>query len=124
MPTVLVVDASGDFKHLAYPLRAAGFRVCLLGTIEAFPVSELSAAVVVRFQSEIDSARETCLEIRRVAPEVPLMVISPRTDPAIKAWLLDLGADDYLEEPFAHEELIARLRSIIRRQSRANGASV
>jgi DNA-binding response OmpR family regulator len=45
---------------------------------------------------------------------MPLVVLSPRTDIETKILLFEMGADDYVEEPFAVDELIARLRSIIR----------
>lgn len=45
----------------------------------------------------------------------PIIVISARSDDADKVAALDAGADDYLTKPFSVEELLARLRSILRR---------
>lgn len=127
MHTILVVNASDLIRHLSPPLLAAGFRLQLLDTRKqyAFQFSDPPSAVVLWFQTEAQVAQEVCIEIRRLAPEMPLIVMSPKTDVATKVRLLDLGADDYLEEPFATEELIARLRSIIRsRRPYANSASI
>jgi DNA-binding response OmpR family regulator len=80
---------------------------------------------MIRFQDEPTSAENTCLEIRKSDPQIPIMIISPRTEPSTKVRLLELGADDYLGEPFEVEELVAKLRSIIRRgKFRANTVGV
>ena len=47
---------------------------------------------------------------------VPIVVLSGRTDPQEKVQALDAGADDYVTKPFAMEELLARLRAVIRRR--------
>ncbi|MGV9265342.1 response regulator [Kitasatospora sp. NPDC003701] len=46
---------------------------------------------------------------------VPIIVLSGRTDAADKVGALDAGADDYLTKPFLMEELLARLRAVLRR---------
>ena len=51
---------------------------------------------------------------------VPIIVISARSDDADKIEALDAGADDYLTKPFSVEELLARLRVTIRRLSLMN----
>ena len=51
---------------------------------------------------------------------MPIIVISARSDDTDKIEALDAGADDYLTKPFSVEELLARLRVIIRRLSLAN----
>ena len=51
---------------------------------------------------------------------VPIVVLSGRADPQEKIHALDAGADDYVTKPFAMEELLARLRAVIRRHQHAN----
>jgi two-component system KDP operon response regulator KdpE len=51
--------------------------------------------------------------------QVPILVISGRTDSADKVRALDLGADDYVTKPFAAEELLARIRALTRRSPAA-----
>ena len=126
MQTILAVNASKVISHLSQPLLAAGFRVCFANTLNATILhsSGPHSAIVIRFYDASKSAEDIC-QIRQIVPQMPLMVISPRTDLSTKVRILDLGADDYLEEPFASEELIARLRCIIRRgTARANSAGV
>ncbi|TKA01212.1 response regulator transcription factor [Actinacidiphila oryziradicis] len=55
----------------------------------------------------------------RAWTSVPVIVLSGRSDPAEKVAALDAGADDYLTKPFLMEELLARLRAVLRRPARA-----
>jgi two-component system, OmpR family, KDP operon response regulator KdpE len=56
-------------------------------------------------------------EVRRFAP-VPILVLSARTMEADKIAALDAGADDYVAKPFSTPELLARVRALLRRNSR------
>ena len=58
----------------------------------------------------------------RVWSEIPIIVLSARTDEADKVEALDAGADDYLTKPFGAAELLARVRSQLRRRTVMVGA--
>lgn len=58
---------------------------------------------------------EVIRTLRITKVETPIMVLSSATDVEAKVRALDLGADDYLAKPFHKDELIARIRSIVRR---------
>lgn len=60
---------------------------------------------------------EVCRRLRRWS-QVPIIVLSGRDRPGDKVRALDLGADDYLTKPFSVEELLARIRAILRRVGR------
>lgn len=60
---------------------------------------------------------EVCSRIRSESL-VPILMLSVRGEGGDKAKALDLGADDYMTKPFSEQELLARIRSIIRRSSR------
>jgi two-component system KDP operon response regulator KdpE len=57
-----------------------------------------------------------CERLRRHS-SVPILVLSVREDESDKVAALDLGADDYLTKPFGIEELMARVRALLRRMT-------
>jgi two-component system KDP operon response regulator KdpE len=59
--------------------------------------------------------------IRTRHPELPVVVLSSRTDEGGKVEALDLGADDYITKPFGMAELLARLRAALRHQLAVQG---
>lgn len=59
---------------------------------------------------------EVCERLRRSKRNAPILVLSVVADPSSKARLLNTGADDYLSKPFSCEELVARVRALLRRR--------
>lgn len=59
---------------------------------------------------------EVCRRIREGGSNVPILMLTAKDEVADKVRGLDLGADDYLIKPFALEELLARIRSLMRRR--------
>src|SRR3989442_5605033 len=66
---------------------------------------------------------EVCrrLRINPTTQDVPILLLTTRDEPRDKVLGLETGADDYLTKPFSFEELVARIRAILRRQRRASG---
>jgi two-component system, OmpR family, response regulator MprA len=58
---------------------------------------------------------ETCRRLRRSGSRVPVLMLTARESVGDRVAGLDAGADDYLVKPFALEELLARLRALLRR---------
>jgi two-component system, OmpR family, KDP operon response regulator KdpE len=58
--------------------------------------------------------------IRQRQADVPVIVLSSRSDEAGKVAALDLGADDYVTKPFGMDELLARMRAALRHQPQAH----
>ncbi|MFD8032732.1 winged helix-turn-helix domain-containing protein [Streptomyces sp. NPDC059717] len=57
------------------------------------------------------------IQALRAWSQVPIIVLSTRSDADDKVAVLDAGADDYVTKPFAMKELLARLRAVLRRRS-------
>jgi len=58
---------------------------------------------------------EVCRRIRRAGNHVPVLMLTARDEVANRVAGLDAGADDYVTKPFALEELLARMRALLRR---------
>lgn len=58
---------------------------------------------------------EVCEDIRKHGKNTPIIMLSARSELGVKVDLLNKGADDYLTKPFSLEELIARIRALLRR---------
>src|SRR6185369_6803969 len=58
---------------------------------------------------------ETCRRLRRLAPQLQILMLTVRESEHDKVKALDAGADDYITKPFSIPELAARLRSAVRR---------
>lgn len=67
------------------------------------------------------SGLEVCQEIRKKGKTTPILVLSVKSDVSTKVQLLDAGADDYLSKPFSLEELLARVRALLRRPEQIKG---
>jgi len=65
---------------------------------------------------------EVCRRVRAES-DIPILMLTARGEPTDRIVGLELGADDYLPKPFDPRELLARLRAILRRQTRAVGGA-
>ncbi len=61
------------------------------------------------------SGKDMCTELRAVKCAVPILMLSVKSEATTKADLLNAGADDYLTKPFSIDELMARIRALLRR---------
>jgi two-component system KDP operon response regulator KdpE len=122
METVLVADPDRHSRRAtAAALRFAGYLVEVAKT-PAHAASLLRrhpiAAVVLGTGEDRPINVVTTL---RAQTDVPIVIVSPSANSSDKVAVLDAGADDYLTEPFGAEELLARLRVLLRRVPRPAG---
>ena len=65
------------------------------------------------------SGLELCRKLRTEGIQVPILILTARSEEADRVLGLDLGADDYVTKPFSVAELMARIRALLRRASSA-----
>lgn len=65
-----------------------------------------------------------CRELRASGVATPVLMLTARDSVEDKVRGLDAGADDYLPKPFAFEELLARVRALLRRQSESKAPTL
>jgi two-component system OmpR family response regulator len=116
--TILVVDSRAGRRTLRDLLIAAGYQVDFApanAALSSILVSDRPAVVLLTWHQGKAIPQAACMTIRRASLDVPLIVLGPKTETTAKVRLFELGADDYVEEPFDDVELIVRVRSAIRR---------
>jgi two-component system phosphate regulon response regulator PhoB len=120
-PTILIVeDEAPLLTLLRYNLEKQGFRVeeatdgqeALLRVAENKP-----DLVLLDWMLPTLSGIEVCRQIRRrpATRDLPVIMVTARTEDQDAVRALDIGADDYITKPFAVEALLARIRALLRR---------
>src|SRR5262245_12812181 len=124
---VLVVDDEPQIvRGLKVILGNAGYRVEEATTrkeaLDSVSIRPPDAIVLDLILPDGDGV-EVATEIRRWS-QVPIVVLSAVGDERQKVRALDAGADDYVTKPFGSEELLARMRAVLRRRSEEGDAPV
>jgi two-component system phosphate regulon response regulator OmpR len=124
-PHVLIVDDDRRLRDLlARFLGENGFRITTAASAaEARALSQnfLFDAFVLDIMMPGESGLDYARTIRQNS-EVPILMLTARSDPDDRVAGLEIGADDYLPKPFEPRELILRLTNILRRYSRPSDA--
>lgn len=121
---ILVVDDEPQIQRFLRPsLTAAGYDVISAATAaEALKLATAKAPDAILLDLGLpDLDGKDVIERLRAFTQVPIIVISARDREAEKIAALDLGADDYVDKPFAVGELLARLRAALRHATHASG---
>lgn len=67
---------------------------------------------------------EVLVDIRRLRPDLPVIMVTARDDMATRIGALDRGADDYITKPFNFDELLARIRAQTRRADQSQSSTI
>ena len=118
MSTVLVVDDEPRIARLvADYLQQAGFSVLEAGdgrrAVETYHQHQPDLIVLDLGLPELDGL--DVIRSIRTTSDVPIIILSARTDETDRVVGLELGADDYVVKPFGGRELVARVRALLRR---------
>jgi two-component system response regulator MprA len=116
---ILVVDDERPVREaLERALRLEGYEVDLAsdGQEALLSLVQRSAdAIVLDVLMPVLDGLETCRTLRRQGNKTPVLMLTARHEVSDRVAGLDAGADDYLVKPFALDELLARLRALLRR---------
>ena len=120
-PRILIVEDEASLQELlAYNLERAGFAV-----EQAYDADEARTLiaeqtpdlVLLDWMLPYMSGLELCRQLRRqpVTANLPIVMLTARVEERDRLHGLDTGADDYITKPFSVDELIARVRAVLRR---------
>ncbi len=116
---ILVVDDDRAVREsLRRSLQFNGYQVELASdgvqAMEQIEAQRPDAVVLDVMMPRLDGL-EVCRRLRSTGDDLPILVLTARDAVSDRVAGLDAGADDYLPKPFALEELLARLRALLRR---------
>lgn len=122
-PTILIVDDDDKVRRLLRKtLEGEGFRACeaadragMVNALRDEPVALVTLDLNLGHDNGLDLARE----IRR-DHAVPIIMVTGRGDVIDRVVGLEVGADDYVVKPFHPREMIARVRTVLRRAAPAS----
>lgn len=125
--TILIVDDEKEIRKLiAIYLKNEGYEVLQAVDgeegLEIVKKRDVHLIVLDIMMPKIDGIH-MCMKVREIA-EMPIIMLSAKTQDMDKILGLTTGADDYVAKPFNPAELIARIKSQLRRYMKMSGTSV
>ena len=126
MPTVLVVDDERNIVELArLYLAKESYRVLWAHdgqqALELVQRERPDLVILDLMLPKLDGW-EVCRRLRQGGNEVPIIMLTARSDEVDRIVGLELGADDYVTKPFNPRELVARVKAVLRRTDPAPSA--
>ena len=121
MPKILIVEDEPDMaRGLQFNFEARGFEVLLARDGEAgfqMAIAEHPDVVVLDVMLPKRDGFEVCRALRRAEPRLPIVMLTARGQEDDVVLGLKLGADDYVRKPFGVAELVARVETVLRRNT-------
>ncbi len=121
LPRVIVVEDEADIREpLAQYLARSHFQVTAVDSAEAARRALATGAcdlLIVDIMLPGEDGLSLTREVRATT-DIPVMLVTARTETVDRIVGLELGADDYICKPFDARELVARMRTVLRRVRR------
>jgi two-component system response regulator MprA len=126
--TIVIAEDDQSVRNaLQKILELEGFKVVAVkdgvAALETILMSEPSAAVIDVMMPFTDGL-SVCRELRHRKNRTPILLLTARAEIGDRVAGLDAGADDYLVKPFSVDELLARVRALLRRNSSSESLGV
>lgn len=117
--SILVVEDNQDLVNLLeINLEDEGYDVHIamdgVEAVETFKATNPSLILLDVMLPKMDGF-DVCKEIRSVDKQVPILMLTAKSEEVDKVLGLEIGADDYMTKPFSVRELLARVKAILRR---------
>ncbi|WP_297637573.1 response regulator transcription factor [uncultured Clostridium sp.] len=124
MEKILIVDDEKEIRDLIeIYLKSEGYEIFKgengLEALEILEKEKIDLVVLDVMMPKLDGI-QTCIKIREKS-ELPIIMLSAKSEDIDKIFGLNMGADDYVSKPFNALELIARVKSHLRKYSRFKG---
>jgi DNA-binding response OmpR family regulator len=124
MPRLLIIEDERPMRTaLADALSAEGYRVLTAADGQAGldrALAEKPDLILLDLMMPKLDGFTLCGELRRLGHSVPVLMLTAKGQTEDRVKGLDVGADDYLVKPFSTEELLARVRAILRRAQKSS----
>lgn len=119
MPGILVIEDQEKLRrNLQQVLEQEGYQVATAGTGEDgyyLATTQSHDAIILDLTLPGRDGLRVLQDLREAGFHLPVLILTARDSVDDRVAGLDSGADDYLVKPFAHAELLARLRALLRR---------
>jgi DNA-binding response OmpR family regulator len=121
MQKILIVEDNLDLANgLELNLKKEGYKVFKAATGEdglKVAIQDCPDLIILDIMLPGISGLDVCRELRNKSIEIPIIMLTAKSDELDRVVGLELGADDYITKPFGVRELLARIRVCLRRQT-------
>ena len=125
LPKIIVLDDEAELRNMLQRfLSSQGFEVRVVENgkrLDRYLQREPYDLLVLDWMMEPEDGLSVCKRLRAEGQTLPILMLTAKGDPVDKVIGLETGADDYLAKPFLPQELVARVRALLRRQKIAAG---
>ncbi|MGO4280653.1 response regulator [Cupriavidus sp. RAF20_2] len=122
---ILVLDDEAELRNMLQRfLTSQGFRVRAVADgkqLDRYLQREPYDLLVLDLMMAPEDGLTICRRLRADGITLPVLMLTAKGDPMDRVLGLETGADDYLPKPFVPDELVARIRALLRRQRIASG---
>lgn len=122
---IIVLDDEAELRNMLQRfLTGHGFTVRAVADgkqLDRYLQREPHDLLVLDLMMEPEDGLTICRRLRAEGHTLPILMLTAKGDPVDRVAGLETGADDYLAKPFVPDELVARIRALLRRQKMAAG---
>jgi two-component system alkaline phosphatase synthesis response regulator PhoP len=120
MHKILIVEDQTDLANgIEINLKKEGYKVLKTATGEEalqIAIRDFPDLIILDIMLPGISGLDVCRELRQKSVQIPIIMLTAKSDEMDRVVGLELGADDYITKPFSLRELLARIRVCLRRQ--------